>query len=95
VSHLVPYGVGYRPNPGLSSTPLYVLEALFVAFAFHIGLAAYSKAAAIGLAFGALFFLAVLPLLWLVRCAVPAWRQTPWVRWQQMPQWASASAHGG
>jgi hypothetical protein len=70
VSHLLPYGAGYRPNLGLSSTPLYVIEALFVAFAFHAGLAAYPKSAAIGFALGALFFVAVLPSLWLLRTMV-------------------------
>src|SRR6266853_4957083 len=40
VSHVLLHCVGYRPNPGLSSTPLYIIEALFIAVAFHAGLAA-------------------------------------------------------
>ena len=31
VSHWGLYALGYRPNPGLKSTPLYVLEAIFIA----------------------------------------------------------------
>jgi hypothetical protein len=95
VSHLLPHGAGYRPNPGLSSTPLYVIEALFVAFAFHAGLAAYPRSAAIGVSLGALFFVAVLPSLWLVRCAVPAWSGTPWLRGQPIPPWASTNDDAG
>src|SRR5215212_6670164 len=34
VSHVLPHALGYRPNPGLSSTPLYGLEALFISFIF-------------------------------------------------------------
>ena len=45
VSHVLLHGVGYRPNPGLSSTPLYVLEALFIAWAFQARLAAASHLA--------------------------------------------------
>jgi hypothetical protein len=30
VSHWGLYALGYRPNPGLKSTPLYVLEAVFL-----------------------------------------------------------------
>jgi hypothetical protein len=92
-SHIVPYGVGYRPNPGLTSTPLYILEALFIAFAFHAGLAAYPKSTGIGFAIGALAFVAVLPLLWLARFVVPAYyRRAPWLRWHPIPQWASTSS---
>jgi hypothetical protein len=92
VSHLLPYRAGYRPNPGLSSTPLYVIEAVFIALAFHAGLTAWPKSAAIGFTLGALFFVAVLPSLWLVRCAVPAWSRTRWLPGQPMPPWASANA---
>jgi hypothetical protein len=34
VSHWGLYALGYRPNPGLSSTPLYVLEAAFFVLTF-------------------------------------------------------------
>src|SRR5690242_11870752 len=38
VSHWGLYALGYRPNPGLKSTPLYVLEAIFIALTFWKGL---------------------------------------------------------
>jgi hypothetical protein len=88
VSHVLLHGVGYRPNPGLGSTPLYVLEAIFIAFAFRPGLSAHVLSAGIGLIAGAAVFVVVLPLLRLVRAAVPAWRRAPWERWQPMPEWA-------
>jgi hypothetical protein len=88
VSHVLPHCVGYRPNPGLSSTPLYVLEALFMAVAFHAGLAADPKSAWAGIAFGAVAFVTVLPGLWLLRWLIPAWRRDPWMRWQPPPSWA-------
>jgi hypothetical protein len=92
VSHVLLHGLGYRPNPGLGSTPLYVLEAIFIAFAFHPGLAAHALPAGIGLILGAAVFVAVLPLLRLLRGLVPAWRREPWVRWQPMPIWASTGS---
>lgn len=88
VSHVGLYLMGYRPNPGLSSTPLYVLEAGFLAYVFHARLLADPFAAKVGLACGAIFFLLVLPALWLVRCVVPTWRRPCWKRGEQMPSWA-------
>jgi hypothetical protein len=69
ISHVLLYGVGYRPNPGLSSTPLYVLEALFIVWAFQPRLAANPSSAKAGLVLGILAFVLVLPGLWLVRQA--------------------------
>jgi hypothetical protein len=92
VSHVLLHGVGYRPNPGLGSTPLYVLETIFIAVAFRPGLAAHAWSAGVGLVLGATVFVAVLPLLRLLRGAVPAWRREPWVRWQPMPEWASTGS---
>jgi hypothetical protein len=89
VSHVLLHGMGYRPNPGLGSTPLYILEAIFIAFAFHPGLAAHALSAGIGIVVGASVFVAILPLLRLVRGLVPAWRREPWMRRQPMPIWAS------
>jgi len=89
VSHVLLYWIGYRPNPGLSSTPLYVLEAFFIAWVFKAVLAANADAAKHGLITGAVFFLAVLPLLWLAQLLIPAWRRRPrWVRGQPIPAWA-------
>jgi hypothetical protein len=92
VSHLLLHSVGYRPNPGLPSTPLYVLEAVFIAWAFQARLAADPHAAKIGFALGALSFVLVLPGLWLARWLLPGRRRPAWSRWQPMPSWASA--HG-
>jgi hypothetical protein len=92
VSHLLLYAIGYRPNPGLSSTPLYVLEACFLAWVFWDRLAAAPFAAKIGLPLGVVAFVLVLPGLWLLRLALPQLRRPPWVRWQPMPSWASAAS---
>jgi hypothetical protein len=89
VSHLLLYYRGYRPNPGLSSTPLYVLEALFVIAAFHAGLQAASLSAAFGIFAGAGFFVAVLPLLRWLRTRIPAWQRELWQPGQPMPSWAA------
>ena len=50
VSHVLLYTVGYRPNPGLSSTPLYVVEAVFLGFFFKTLLAAHPDCAVTGFA---------------------------------------------
>jgi hypothetical protein len=92
ISHVLLYSVGYRPNPGLSSTPLYILEAAFLSWAFHGRLAADPASAKIGLVLGILAFVMVLPALWLVRAAIPSRRRPPWSRWQPIPSWA-ASPH--
>jgi len=89
VSHVLPYAVGYRPNPGLSSTPLYVVEALFIAWFFQAALAAGPGFARIGLVAGALTFVAVLPGLRLLRWLLPSQARPPWLRGQPMPSWAS------
>src|SRR5207248_5134172 len=52
VSHWGLYALGYRPNPGLKSTPLYVLEALFIALTFWKGLSLAPCAAWTGVALG-------------------------------------------
>ena len=72
-------------RPGLSSTPLYVLEAGFIAWVFKAALSADPYHAKIGLAGGVISFVLVLPLLWLLRTAVPALRRIPWRRGQPMP----------
>ncbi|QPF82874.1 hypothetical protein IC762_24425 [Bradyrhizobium genosp. L] len=89
VSHALPHLLGYRPNPGLSSTPLYVVEALFVAYAFQPRLAADPALAKAGLIAGIALFVVVLPGLWLLRFVFPSQLRTAWTRWQQMPPWAS------
>jgi hypothetical protein len=87
ISHWGLYAVGYRPNPGLSSTILYSIEAIFILVTFRTGLSLAPGAAWIGFACGVGFFAAVLPLLRLLR-VVPPWRREPWVRWTPLPDWA-------
>lgn len=92
VSHVLVCGVGYRPNHGLSSTPRYVLEALFMFMAFGTRLEAAPGFAILGLASGVVVFLLVWPLLLFVRWVMPSWRRPRWQRWQPMPSWASTNA---
>ena len=82
ISHVLLYGVGYRPNPGLSSTPLYVLEALFIVWAFQPRLAANPSSAKAGLVLGILAFVLVLPGLWLDATGDACLKRSPWPRWQ-------------
>jgi hypothetical protein len=91
VSHVLLYTVGYRPNPGLSSTPLYVLEAIFIGCYFQAPLAAHPGYAITVVAAGVLFFVAVVPSLQLVRWVLPAFKRTPWSSWQPIPSWASTN----
>jgi hypothetical protein len=91
VSHLGPHSLGYRPNPGLSSTPLYVLEALFIAWFFHASLAAEPGWAGFGFALGILSFVVVLPGLWLARLIWPARQRPAWRRWEPIPSWAATN----
>jgi Protein of unknown function with HXXEE motif len=87
-SHWIPYRAGYRPNPGLRSTALYVLEAALLLWLFRNGLSAYPATAAIGALLGTLFFLAVWGLLVALRLCVASWRRPPWVSGQPIPSWA-------
>jgi hypothetical protein len=91
VSHVLLYCAGYRPNPGLSSTALYILEALFIGWAFQARLAADPAFAKAGLALGAIPFPLVLPALWLLGLLKPAWKRPRWRGWEPMPSWAAAN----
>jgi hypothetical protein len=88
MSHWHPYVVGYRPNPGLSSTLLYIIEAVFLLWAFWTGLSANPYPALLGIAFGAGLFIAVQPSLRALRNYMPAWQRDPWLRRQPIPAWA-------
>jgi hypothetical protein len=87
VSHWRPYAVGYRPNPGLTSTVLYILEAAFLLWAFWKGLSGHPYAALLGVALGAGLFIAVQPSLRLLGRLKPSWRRDPWGRGQPIPAW--------
>jgi hypothetical protein len=88
VSHWGLYALGYRPNPGLKSTPLYVIEAVFILVTFRKGLSLAPSAAWVGLACGAGFFVLVLPALAALR-VIPSWRRAAWIRWQPIPAWTT------
>ena len=88
ISHWGLYALGYRPNPGLKSTPLYVLEAVFILLTFWHGLALYPRAALCGFAIGAVAFILVLPTLWVVQVIALPWRRERWIPWHPLPAWA-------
>jgi hypothetical protein len=88
VSHWGLYALGYRPNPGLKSTPLYVIEAVFLLLAFRKGFELAPTAAWVGFAFGAGAFIVVLPVLRGLRMIAPPLRRTPWIRGEPLPAWA-------
>jgi hypothetical protein len=92
VSHVLLYGVGYRPNPGLSSTPLHVLEAFFIFLIFGPRLDVAIGFAELGLALGAGTFLLVWPLLLFFRWVIPSRRRPRWQRWQPKPPRATTNA---
>jgi hypothetical protein len=89
VSHWGLYSLGYRPNPGLSTTILYAFEVVFVLATFWQGLAHAPLAAWTGIAAGVLFFCLVLPLLRGLGWLMPAWRHQPWTRGEPLPSWAT------
>ena len=78
---------GYRPNPGLKSTPYYLAEAIMIIVLFFPGLMSHYIASAAGFIIGWLFFYTVLPLLRLLRIISPL-RREPWKPGEDMPSWA-------
>jgi hypothetical protein len=87
ISHWGLYGLGYRPNPGLKSTPLYVLEAAVLLLTFRQGLSLSRSEAFWGFACGAGFFILVLPVMRACSAIAVPWRRTPWTRWRPLPAW--------
>src|SRR5690242_4654149 len=87
VSHWGLYAPGYRPNPGLSSTVLYTVEAIFILVAFRKAYALDPMAWRIGFLCGTGFFVAVLPSLWLLHVLIPSWKRETWVRGEPIPDW--------
>ena len=88
VSHWGLYALGYRPNPGLSSTILYTFEAVFLLATFWKGLASHPLAAWTGIVLGIVFFCLVLPGLRVLGLLNPALRREPWKRGEPLPSWA-------
>jgi hypothetical protein len=88
ISHLLLYVLGYRPNPGLASTPFYFIEAGFFVSTFSSGLADGGRSAWVGGLIGALPFIILWPLLGALRKMKPSWRRDPWRRGESPPAWA-------
>lgn len=88
VSHWGLYALGYRPNPGLSSTVLYTIEAAFILIVFHKAYSIDPVSWRCGFLCGVIFFIAVLPLLWALHLLIPRWRRDKWVRGEPIPVWA-------
>src|SRR4051812_45708862 len=85
-SHIELNNAGYRPNPGLSSVPLYVVEALVLLVVFYPAVLAHMCAVLVGFIVGALIFYAVIPILKLVGPLVFE-RIEPWQKGTPQPQW--------
>jgi hypothetical protein len=88
ISHWTIFLRGYRPNPGLSSTVLYALEAIVIFAAFQPGFALDRSAAWRGFAIGFLTFLLVIPLMMLFRKLIKSWQRERWIRGMGIPDWA-------
>src|SRR6266849_5113982 len=86
ISHWSLYGLGYRPNPGLESTPLYVIEAYFILVVFWKGFSLAPTAAWLGFGGGAALFILVLPSLRTLR-VIESWRREEWIPGQPIPAW--------
>lgn len=85
-SHVRPNSQGYRPNPGLGSVPLYILESAALVIIFSPTIAAHPIPVAIGFVLGALAFYAVIPSLMLLGPVVFQ-KIEPWRRGTAQPQW--------
>lgn len=89
VSHWFLYLRGYHPNPGLSSTVLYVIEAVFICVVFRKAYMLDPVAWRIGFLCGAGFFIVLVWAgLWLLRALILTWRRDKWVPGEAIPGWA-------
>jgi hypothetical protein len=83
-SHILLNNAGYRPNPGLSSVPLYFIEALVLVVVFFPTLRMHPLAILVGFILGTLFFYGVIPVLRMVGPLL--WeRMTPWEKGTPQP----------
>jgi hypothetical protein len=89
ISHWTLFLLGYRPNPGLSSTVLYALEAILILAAFQPGFHLQRTAAWCGFVIGFGFFLVIIPLLMLLRRFFKPWQRERWIRGRRIPDWAA------
>jgi hypothetical protein len=78
ISHWALWLGGYRPNPGILSTPLYVIEVALLLLVFGGAMAAAEPLnSAYGFLGGVLLFVSVLPALHLLR-VISSLRLAPW-----------------
>ena len=77
---------GYKPNPGLESVPLYLVESVVLTAIFLPTVAAHPGAVTIGLAIGAFAFYSVIPTLRILGPLVFE-KMQPWKRGTPQPQW--------
>lgn len=85
-SHVLLNNAGYRPNPGLSSVPLYFAEVLVLVVVFYPTIAMNIFPVLVGFILGALAFYTVIPGL---RMLGPLVFQPvePWRKGTPQPQW--------
>jgi hypothetical protein len=85
-SHILLNNAGYRPNPGLSSVPLYFVEALGLVVVFYPTIRIHAVAVLIGFIIGALAFYIIIPVLKMIGPLVfePI---KPWQKGTPQPKW--------
>jgi hypothetical protein len=85
-SHILLNNAGYRPNPGLSSVPLYFAEVLVLLVVFYPTIRTQTLPMLIGFIIGAVAFYAVIPSLKIVGRLVfePI---EPWQKGSPQPKW--------
>jgi hypothetical protein len=86
-SHVLLDRRGYRPNPGLKSTPYYLTEAIVLAVVFSPLLTDHYILGALGFLIGWATFFFVLPFIRAFR-VVPRLRREPWKAGEPSPAWA-------
>jgi hypothetical protein len=77
---------GYKPNPGLESVPLYLVESVALTAIFLPTVTAHPGAVTIGFAIGAFAFYSVIPTLRILGPLVFE-KMQPWKRGTPQPQW--------
>jgi hypothetical protein len=77
---------GYKPNPGLESVPLYLVESVALTAIFLPTVTAHPGAVMIGFAIGAFAFYSVIPTLRILGPLVFE-KMQPWKRGTPQPQW--------
>jgi hypothetical protein len=85
-SHILLNGEGYRPNPGLSSVPLYFAEVLVLVVVFYPTIRLQAFSVALGFIIGALAFYAVIPTLKIIG-PLAFEPINPWQKGTPQPKW--------